>query len=408
MAVAAGLKRAGHHVRFATGSLFADETRAAGLEFYPVYGDSERFFAGRGGSALREMVARPRAFQRFWNSYMAPFARQHLRETWKACEGFDAAICVPWFQAAPSLSEKLQRPCFAATVMPAIGIPTSAIANPYEKVEPSNSPQDNRRTWRSSTLIVAAPFEQVNEWRTDVLGLRPQTRLEAIRAYRRSHFLLGYSDYVLPTPADWPQSVNVSGFWFPQTRDIQPPEELVRFLEAHPKPLMVGFSSQVARDAETFTRRITDAVIASGKSAILLAGWGGLLQADLPSHILAQKSIPYDWIVPRLSGFLHHGGSGTTGMCLRYGIPQMIIPFGFDQPLWASRVAELGLGPQPMNPENIDVRALTEALVRVTEDNDIRQKAREVAVHIPGQDSVASAVRTVETTLGVRSACGAC
>src|SRR6188768_991614 len=129
LALAVGLKQASHEVRFATAPVYESQVRAAGVEFYPIVGRPESFFGGQGGSALREMVNRPRQFQRFWNLCVGPYARIHLRETWEACKGFDTAVCLPWFHAAASLTEKLGAPCFATTVMPAIGIPTGEIPN---------------------------------------------------------------------------------------------------------------------------------------------------------------------------------------------------------------------------------------------------------------------------------------
>ncbi len=41
---------------------------------------------------------------------------------------------------------------------------------------------------------------------------------------------------------------------------------------------------------------------------------------------------------------VHHGGSGTTAACLLAGVPQLVLPVLFDQPLWARRVESLGAG----------------------------------------------------------------
>lgn len=409
LALAKGLKKAGHAVRFATPALFEPEARSAGFEYFPIGGDSERFFSGRAGMVLREMVQKPRIFPRFWNSYMAAYARTLLRQSWDACQGCDTAVCVPWFQAAPSLSEKLGRPCFAATVMPAFGLPTAEIPNLYDP-DAAKDPGGNRRTWRSSTLILSPVVPQVNEWRVEDLGLRPQSRSEALRAYRRSNFLLGYSQVLLSKPRDWPAATQVTGFWFPESKpDWQPPEQLLRFLDRNPKPLLVGFSSQVARNPEVFTQKVVSAIVRSGKSAILLTGWGGLRPVDLPRNLLWQDSVPYDWIVPRVGGFLHHGGCGTTAICMRSGVPNMAIPFGFDQTLWASRIAELGLGPAPFRPQSLEVTPLADAVVRLLEDDTFTRQASAVARHVQSEDGVQTAVQAIERGLGLRkAACADC
>ncbi|WP_348643163.1 nucleotide disphospho-sugar-binding domain-containing protein [Mesorhizobium sp. B2-7-2] len=41
---------------------------------------------------------------------------------------------------------------------------------------------------------------------------------------------------------------------------------------------------------------------------------------------------------------MHHGGAGTTAAAAQAGAPQVIVPQIGDQPYWARRVAELGIG----------------------------------------------------------------
>ena len=41
---------------------------------------------------------------------------------------------------------------------------------------------------------------------------------------------------------------------------------------------------------------------------------------------------------------VHHGGAGTTTTAARSGAPQVVVPQWGDQPYWASRVADLGIG----------------------------------------------------------------
>jgi vancomycin aglycone glucosyltransferase len=41
---------------------------------------------------------------------------------------------------------------------------------------------------------------------------------------------------------------------------------------------------------------------------------------------------------------VRHGGAGTTTTATRAGVPQVMVPQWADQPYWASRVADLGIG----------------------------------------------------------------
>lgn len=86
------------------------------------------------------------------------------------------------------------------------------------------------------------------------------------------------------------------------------------------------------------TRVITEAVVKSGVYAIVAKGWSDrattkddseqqkLETAERErkeavimkgSNIFNIKSIPHDWLFPRIDAAVHHGGSGTTGASLR-------------------------------------------------------------------------------------------
>ena len=46
----------------------------------------------------------------------------------------------------------------------------------------------------------------------------------------------------------------------------------------------------------------------------------------------------------RVAAVVHHGGAGTTTTATRSGAPQVVVPQIADQPYWAGRVADLGIG----------------------------------------------------------------
>ena len=45
-----------------------------------------------------------------------------------------------------------------------------------------------------------------------------------------------------------------------------------------------------------------------------------------------------------MAAVVHHGGAGTTTTAARAGAPQVVVPQAADQPYWAGRVADLGIG----------------------------------------------------------------
>jgi vancomycin aglycone glucosyltransferase len=49
-------------------------------------------------------------------------------------------------------------------------------------------------------------------------------------------------------------------------------------------------------------------------------------------------------LFPQVAAVIHHGGAGTTTAAARAGAPQVVVPQIADQPYWASRVWDLGIG----------------------------------------------------------------
>jgi len=118
------------------------------------------------------------------------------------------------------------------------------------------------------------PF--VNEFRQR-LGL-PAYNADLFQRVLRSTPMLGaYSPGIIPHPADWPDSVHITGYLFldPQP-DWQPSPELQTFLEAGLPPVYIGFGSMAGRNPEQLASLTLEALAKSGQRGLLSTGWGGL------------------------------------------------------------------------------------------------------------------------------------
>ena len=166
-----------------------------------------------------------------------------------------------------------------------------------------------------------------NRWRRDVLGLPPLRLGPFGRIHREVPILYGYSPTVLPRPDDWPHQHQVTGYWFlDRPGDWGPPPALVDFLADGPAPVYVGFGSMAPADAERLTAVALEALARTDQRAVLLAGWAGLGRAASSDRVLVVDSIPHDWLFPRMSALVHHGGAGTTASGLRAGVPAVVVP----------------------------------------------------------------------------------
>lgn len=136
-------------------------------------------------------------------------------------------------------------------------------------------------------------------------------------------------------------SVMRTDAWFlPDERPL--PAELMAFLEAGTQPVYVGFGSM--RVPEESARVAIEAIRAQGHRVLLARGWAELSPINDQNDCLMVGEVNQQALFRRVAAVVHHGGAGTTTTAARAGAPQIIVPQAADQPHWARRVAELGIG----------------------------------------------------------------
>jgi UDP:flavonoid glycosyltransferase YjiC (YdhE family) len=238
-----------------------------------------------------------------------------------------------------------------------------------------------------------------------VLGLENLPLSEPFGDLDREQRLLlyCYSAAVAPPPPDWGSWIEVTGYWFLDRKtDWTPPPALAEFLEEGPPPVYVGgFGTMTNRDPGDLARIVARALGAAGVRAVVLTGWGGLPKEELPREIFAVDWVPFDWLFPRVSAVVHHGGAGTTAASLRAGVPTVVVPFFLDQFFWGRRVFDLGVGPRPILRKRLDPDTLAAALRIATRDPEMKGRAAALGVRIRAEDGVARAVAAFERHLSL-------
>lgn len=396
IALGAGLQEAGHTVTLCTSNRFQPMIAEHGLQPAPMDDRLLQLGETDQGRAAIEGGGNPLSLLKL----VRPLLRQLLDDAWAAVSGAEAIIYHPKALAGYHIAEKLRIPGYLSLPLPFL-VPTGAFPIPL-------LPQLrlgawlNRRTYAINRLIALPYIGIINDWRRQ-LGLPPRSRVanDLIQPDGRPvPVLYPYSTSVVPRPDDWPAHVAVTGYWFlDQQDDWQPPQALADFLAAGPAPIYVGFGSMAGRDPAKLTRTIIDGIVQSGQRAILATGWGGLVAADLPPQICAIDAAPHEWLLPRCTAVIHHGGAGTTAAGLRAGKPTLICPFFGDQPFWGRRVQALGVGPQPIPQKRLTAGALAHAIRSMTGDVRMQQRAAELGAQIRAENGVDRAVGFIEERL---------
>jgi sterol 3beta-glucosyltransferase len=171
---------------------------------------------------------------------------------------------------------------------------------------------------------------------------------------------------------------------------------LLDFLDRGAPPVYIGFGSMGSRNPEQTADLVLQAISMTGQRAILQSGWGGLSKTDLPDTVFIVDSISHSWLFPRVAAVVHHGGAGTTAAGLRAGVPTIIIPFFGDQPFWGRRVAELGVGTDPIPRKQLTSKRLAAAIHRAVNDRSIIQQAADLGEKIRAEDGITKVVNIIQ------------
>ncbi|GGT50358.1 glycosyl transferase [Streptomyces kurssanovii] len=200
---------------------------------------------------------------------------------------------------------------------------------------------DNRVLWDLDAQSIDSLFGEALNTNRASIGLPP---VDHVRDY-----VIGDRPWLATDPVldPWlePADLDVvqTGAWFlPDERPL--PDTLTAFLDAGEPPVYVGFGSMPLHSSPDAARVAVEAVRAQGRRVLVSGGWADLALIDDRDDCFAVGEANHQALFGRVAAVVHHGGAGTTTTAARSGTPQVVVPQSVDQPYWAGRVAELGIG----------------------------------------------------------------
>ena len=395
VALGAGLQRAGYPVGVLTSQDFQPLVTAHGLAFYDLGGNIQAVTQGmqhllEQGNFLKILSRMQGAAQEL--------ALQAVKNGLPACQGSQLIISgLGGLFVGLALAEKLGLPLIQAYLYPFT--PTREFPGVLTPL-----PQWRLTTWANplshrlgQQMMWQATRLADNKTRREVLGLPPAPLFGPFSSTTAAPLIYGYSPHVIPRPGDWEDNQQVTGYWFlDPPASWQPPPALVDFLQAGPPPVFVGFGSMESQKPEQTTALILQALAQTGQRGVLLSDWNGFRSKALPESVFLTDPVPYAWLFPQMTAVVHHGGAGTTAAGLAAGAPSILAPFMGDQPFWAQRVHQLGVGPKPIPRRRLTVEHLSAAIHIAVTDDTMRAAAARLGERIREEDGVARAVAVIQ------------
>jgi len=398
LALSVGLQEIGHEVTLATSQTYTDWIQSYGVRAHPTQFDVQEFTLRPETQAVLKSGNPVRIFGKM--RQLIQQGTEAMDEVWAAMQGADFVIDSPTSTGALEAAQKIGIP--AALAFPVPFAPTNEFPSFFLGLPPfSLGKLYNRLThsWMHTLLWNGMSGPLTNTLRKK-LGLKPWRSYAHRHAYARQlrvSFLYGFSEHVIPKPADWDEFQHITGYWFLEALPSwQPDSELLHFLESGPPPVYLGYGSINIGDSEKKTQVILKALEISGQRGLVLTGWGGLSRISAPDNIFFVDNVPHDWLFPRMAAVMHHGGAGTTSAGLRAGVPNIVTPFASDQTSWAARVVQLGVGPRAPGIRSLTAEKLAEAINTAVNDSAMRARASALGEKIRSENGIARAVEIIE------------
>ncbi|GAB6903270.1 glycosyltransferase [Kineosporia succinea] len=237
----------------------------------------------------------------------------------------------------------------------------------------------NAELWEYDRETMKVVFGGVFNEHRQAVGLPP---VDDVRSYIFTDEPWLAADPLL-APAPSGVEVVQTGAWIrPDNRPLPP--ELEEFLTSGEPPVYVGFGSMgLQQNLHEAGRAAVTAARGHGRRVVLASGWAELALADDDKDCFRVGEINQQALFARCATVIHHGGAGTTTTATRAGAPQIIVPQVVDQPYFARRVAELGVGVAHEGSVP-SAGSLTEGL-STTLSPDVARRAHEVAGKISDQ-----------------------
>lgn len=389
------LHDAGFDVAIATHEPFAGVVRASGLGFHPLPGDPRAWAQSQGsGSGDGEGEAGAAVLGKIQDAH---------RETGAAIVA--AARAGTDLMLLGALTVPLGYQVAEAVGVPSMGVhlqPTEPTRDfPSVFVPGSLGGWGNRASHKvAGTLFDVWLAGGVKQLRAD-LGLAPQSLRAMQKRMRREAWPIhcGFSEAVIPRPADWRPGVEVVGYWWPDhPGDWAPSPELEAFLAAGPPPVFVGFGS-LGTEGERLGELVPAALRQAGVRGVIQAGWGGLVASG--DDMLSIGEAPHDRLFPHMAAVVHAAGAGVVAAGLQAGLPAVPVPVGLDQPFWGQRLVALGAAPDSIPAKKLTVERLAAAVRAVVSDPSYAKAAGAIGERVRAEDGAAATVTAVRQILAV-------
>jgi UDP:flavonoid glycosyltransferase YjiC (YdhE family) len=391
----AALRARRHRVTLAAPEPYRARADALGIEFRPLVTAAE----------FGRMLADPDLWRPFrsglmmarWGGPMVP--RQYEALARLAGQPGSVLVANPGVLAARLVQEKLGTPTASLLLQPGL-LPscTGPPEMPGGMTIPAWLPRPLRRLYWLAVDVAgyALVARSLNRVRVG-LGLSPVRRV--FRWWLSPDLVIGlFPRWYAALQPDWPAQLRLAGFGRFDGARGELPADVRKFCEEGSPPIAFTLGTGM-RHAAGFFRVAVAACDTLGARGLLLTKYPDVIPTRPPPGVRHCAFAPFRQLLPLCGAVVHHGGVGTTAAALEAGCPQLVLPFAWDQPDNAARVAKLGVG-LTLGSRRRSSGHVSHALARLMAP-DVGDRCRAIASRASGEDGLELAAGWVEELAGM-------
>ena len=254
-----------------------------------------------------------------------------------------------------------------------------------------------RMLWWGVDRLAVDPLilPQLNAWRAE-LRLAPVSRVFNAWVHSPQRVVGLFPDWFGEPQPDWPSQLRLAGFVLSDEgcAPVREDARIEQFVAAGDPPVVFTPGS-ANRHAEAFFQTAIDATASLRRRALLVTGYREQLPSILPDHVQHASYASFSTLFARAAAVVHHGGIGTCAQGLAAGVPQLVMPMGFDQPDNAARLVRLGVG-ATISRSRFSPTKVAESLNHLLATETVRAKCQHWRERIADTDGVAAACDAIE------------
>jgi len=394
LALATELSCRGHYPTIATTPFYKERILALGIGFQPLRPNWDP----TDGALIAQCQEIKRGPEILFRQLILPHLRDTYADLHAATEGADLMLAGELVYAAPLVAEKCELPWASVILSP------TSFFSAYDPSLLVNMPAlyrlrnagwlVNRVLLETGKLVNRHWWNPVRDLRRE-LGIRRQCDPIFRDKFSPDLVLALFSKAFAQPQEDWPQQTIQPGFiFYDRNQESTESAELNAFLSRGDPPLVFTQGSTAVHHPGSFYETSVAAARKLNRRAVLI----GTDRSTDDQDLFRVSYASYAQVFPHAAAIVHQGGSGTTAQALRAGRPQLIVPFGWDQPDNGVRIERLGAG-ICLSRQTYTASSAAAALKRLLEQTSYTETAQRAQRQLSDEMSLHVACDAVETLL---------